>query len=161
MADVKHTIVLRRFNGTSFDIAFPKTIASQIDTIKTHLDNAITHLSADDRNAIGKFAILNTDGKLSATTVKKDLVAINKEYANTAAMVADFANITAHTVVMVLDATDDTTVKSGWAIYRKVGTEVNLTSFTKISESESLDVRYAINEIDLSKETRSGDFTYD
>ena len=56
---------------------------------------------------------------------------------------ADINKIYAGELVMVTDASEDPTVESGWAIYRRLTNATDLTdlaSWQKIAEKESLDV---------------------
>lgn len=67
--------------------------------------------------------------------------AIDGKYANIAAMLADQANQEEDAFYFVLDATADTTVDSGWAIYQKLTASTGaIGDYRKISEEESLDI---------------------
>jgi hypothetical protein len=67
--------------------------------------------------------------------------AIDEKYANIAAMLADQANQDEDALYFVLDASSDSTVDAGWALYQKLSaTTAALSDYRKLSEEESLDV---------------------
>jgi len=67
--------------------------------------------------------------------------AIAEVYANIAAMLADQGAQEQNAYYWVTDATTDSTVTSGWAIYRKLAASTaNLTDYVKVQEQESLDI---------------------
>jgi hypothetical protein len=70
--------------------------------------------------------------------------AIDEKYANVAALLADQANQDEDALYFVLDATTDSTVDLGWALYQKLtATTGALTDYRKLSEEESLDVIFS------------------
>ena len=140
-------IVLRRFNGTGFDISFPKTIVGQVDGLKEHIEDLAKHVTASEKTLFKRYAILDVNTMIDTTNLNKNMIAINREYATIDAILADIANIPINGLAMVLDATKDITVQSGWAIYRKIGTNADITSLQKISEKEQMDIIWSINDI--------------
>ena len=50
MAEVKFTI--KRYNGTTFDIALPKTVVEQVIEINEHLKDGDRHISAEEQRSI-------------------------------------------------------------------------------------------------------------
>jgi hypothetical protein len=68
-------------------------------------------------------------------------MAIEATYADVAALLADQANQDEDKWYLVQDASADSTVDAGWAIYQYLGTTAgNLTDYLKIGEQESLDL---------------------
>lgn len=71
--------------------------------------------------------------------------AIADNYADIAALIADQANQEENALYYVADASDDTTVDSGWAVYRYLGTtDGDIDDYQKLSEEESLDVIFNV-----------------
>jgi len=159
MADTKRLITIQRVaaNGTDYDIYYPRTVASQVYydetnnlTVADHItDTAQIHLTAAERTALTNynqangFAKVESTGYLPNSIINPSVLAITTEFANIAAMLAS-TDVPAGQLVWVTDASGDTTVTSGWAVYRKkVGTGIDYTSLTgwqKVAEAESLDV---------------------
>lgn len=66
---------------------------------------------------------------------------ISETYADVATLIADQGNQEEDEWYMVTDASTDTTVTTGWGIYRYLGTTIgDLTDYQKVLEQESLDV---------------------
>ena len=159
MADTKRLITIQRVaaNGTDYDIYYPRTVASQVYydetnnlTVADHItDTAQIHLTAAERTALTNynqangFAKVESTGYLPNSIINPSVLAITTEFANIAAMLAS-TDVPAGQLVWVTDASGDTTVTSGWAVYRKkVGTGIDYTTLTgwqKVAEAESLDV---------------------
>jgi hypothetical protein len=159
MADTKRLITIQRVaaNGTDYDIYYPRTVASQVYydetnnlTVADHItDTAQIHLTAAERTALTNynqasgFAKVEATGYLPNSIINPSVLAITTEFANIAAMLAS-TDVPAGQLVWVTDASGDTTVTSGWAVYRKkVGTGIDYTTLTgwqKVAEAESLDV---------------------
>jgi len=159
MADTKRLITIQRVaaNGTDYDIYYPRTVASQVFydeannlTVADHItDTAQIHLTAAERTALTNynqangFAKLDANGYVPTANINPAVLAITTEFANIAAMLAS-TDVEAGQLVWVNDATADTSVTSGWAIYRKkVGTGIDystIAGWTKVAEAESLDV---------------------
>ena len=156
MAETKHLITMMQKNATGgYDTFYPKTIASQVfiddtTTVADHIADTSKHLTAEERTKItnagqaGGFAVLDENGFIPSKNINPSVLAINTEFANIAAMkAADINKIYAGELVMVTDASEDPTVESGWAIYRRLTNATDLTdlaSWQKIAEKESLDV---------------------
>nr|DAR84674.1 MAG TPA: hypothetical protein [Caudoviricetes sp.] len=157
MAETKHLITMMQKNATGgYDTFYPKTIASQVfidetHTVADHIADTSKHLTAEERTKItnagqaGGFAVLDENGFIPSKNINPSVLAINTEFATLAEMkAANINNIFAGELVMVLDASEDPTVNSGWAIYRRLSTATDLSnleqSWQKIAEKESLDV---------------------
>lgn len=158
MADAKKLITMTRVNDTGgYDTLYPKTLASQVfvsdtDTITLldHVNDDNRHLTAQERaaltatNSANGYVKLDADGYVPSGKLNPSVLAVNREYANIAALLqASTTDVVPGQIVMVLDASADTTVTSGWAIYRRLASATDLTtlnSWQKIAEAESLDV---------------------
>lgn len=156
MAETKHLITMMQKNGTGgYDTFYPKTIASQVfiddtTTVADHIADTSKHLTAEERERLSKagqangFAVLDENGFIPSKNINPSVLAINTEFATITAMkAADINKIYAGELVMVTDASEDPTVESGWAIYRRLTNATDLTdlaSWQKIAEKESLDV---------------------
>ena len=133
MAETKHLITMMQKNATGgYDTFYPKTIASQVfiddtTTVADHIADTSKHLTAEERERLSKagqangFAVLDENGFIPSKNINPSVLAINTEFANIAAMkAADINKIYAGELVMVTDASEDPTVESGWAIYRRL-----------------------------------------
>lgn len=156
MAETKHLITMMQKNATGgYDTFYPKTIASQVfiddtTTVADHIADTSKHLTAEERVRLSKagqangFAVLDENGFIPSKNINPSVLAINTEFATITAMkAADINKIYAGELVMVTDASEDPTVESGWAIYRRLTNATDLTdlaSWQKIAEKESLDV---------------------
>ena len=148
-------ITLTRIGASgAIEAYYPKTVSSQVfvtatTTVKDHVDDTNIHLSAAERTALNNinqangFVQLDSNAFVPTANINPAVLAITTEFANIADMLAS-TGVTAGQLVWVNDATGDTSVTSGWAIYRKkVGTGIDYTQlagWTKVSEGESLDV---------------------
>lgn len=156
MAETKHLITMMQKNATGgYDTFYPKTIASQVfiddsTTVADHIADTSKHLTAEERERLSKagqangFAVLDENGFIPSKNINPSVLAINTEFATITEMkAADINKIYAGELVMVTDASEDPTVESGWAIYRRLTSASDLTdlaSWQKIAEKESLDV---------------------
>jgi hypothetical protein len=133
---------------------YPKTVASQVfvtanTTVYDHVTNTNIHLSAAERamftnlNQANGLVQLDANGFVPTSNINPAVLAITTEFADIAAMLAS-TGVEPGQLVWVNDATGDTSVTSGWAIYRKrVGVGIDYTQlagWTKVAESEGLDV---------------------
>ena len=148
-------ITLTRVNADkSVTAYYPKTVSSQVYltdtlTVKDHVDNTNIHLSAAERamftnlNQANGLVQLDSNGFVPTSNINPAVLAITTEFADIAAMLAS-TGVEPGQLVWVNDASGDTTVTSGWAIYRKrVGVGIDYTDlagWTKVAESEGLDV---------------------
>ena len=156
MAGTKQLITWQRINAAGeLDTLYPKTTASQVfinagetETLADHVASDI-HLTATERAALtatnnaNGYVKLDANGEIPRGLINPADIAVKTEFANVAAMLAGADDVKAGQVVMVLDASADTTVTSGWAIYRKKVTADDYTTldgWQKIAEAESLDV---------------------
>ena len=162
MPDTKRLITWQRVaaDGQSYDILYPRTVASQVFydeannlTVADHItDAAHIHLTATERTALDNtnsgngYLKLDASGYVPSANLNPAHIAIHTEFADiTALLAADPDDIAIGQVVMVLDASADPTVStsSTWAIYRRKANTTVLTtldSWQKIAEQESLDV---------------------
>jgi hypothetical protein len=184
MADTKRLITIQRVaaNGTDYDVYYPRTVASQVYydeannlTVADHItDTAQIHLTAAERTALTNynqangFAKLDAQGFVPTANINPAVLAITKEYATTTALTTAAAGasfdseVAEGQLVWVNDASGDSTVTSGWAVYRrKVQTtpatydytvindvpessegagDGKITGWCKVAEAESLDV---------------------
>lgn len=155
----KRLVTLQRVTGSNAaDIFYPKTVAGQVyinaeetATLADHIADSNLHITATERGYLTNartangVAILDANGFVPVSNLNPSVLAITKEFADVAAMLTDAgASVEAGQLVMVIDASTDPTVTSGWAIYRKrTGTGIDYTQLAgwqKIAESESLDV---------------------
>ena len=148
-------ITMTRVNSTgALEIFYPKTVAQNVyidstTKVSDHVVDTNLHITAAERTALtgynqaNGFAKLDANGFVPTANINPSILAITTEFANIAAMLAS-TDVEAGQLVWVNDASADTTVTSGWAVYRKkVGTGIDyteLTGWTKVAESESLDV---------------------
>jgi len=161
MPDIQKLITMSRVNESGqYEIYYPKTVAQQVfivgaaagadQTLADHVANTNIHLSSEERAAMNNintangFVKLGADGFVPAANINPAILAITTEFANiTALLAATTTQVAEGQLVMVTDASGDSTVGSGWAIYRrKAGTTTlnALTAWQKIAESESIDV---------------------
>lgn len=123
-------------------------------SVEEHVSNASIHLTTEQAQMISSaiqssekgepagVATLDANGKVPADQL--DL----SRY-QTAANVANYDELLALTeteapvnsFVFVVDATGDTTVEEGWAIYRRISAEGAAADWCKTSEGESLDIK--------------------
>jgi hypothetical protein len=103
------------------------------------------------KNTANGFLQLDANGFVPTSNINPALLAITTEFADITALGTGASGVEVGQLVMVTDASADTTVASGWAIYRKrVDTEPASLDYTKvngadagwqkIAESESIDV---------------------
>lgn len=129
---VKKLVTMQRVNAShEAEIFYPRTLASQVFydeaqniTVADHItDTAQLHLTATERtrltatNAANGYVTLGADGFIPVNKLNPSVLAITTEFANVAAI--DASAVEVGQLVMVVDASADTTVASGWAIYRK------------------------------------------
>lgn len=81
---------------------------------------------------------------LSSASIGTSGPAISEKYANIAALIADQADQEEDALYFVLDASTDTTVDIGWALYQKLTASTGvIANYRKLSEEESLDVIFS------------------
>ena len=134
MAEVKFTI--KRYNGTTFDIALPKTVVEQVIEINEHLKDGDRHISAEDREVLKTVATLSAKGY---APIRNSAMATVKEYPTYTALKEDLANLPQGTTAMVLDASDDVLVDYGYAMYRVMLDETDNKTLIKVSDTMSMD----------------------
>lgn len=134
MAEVKFTI--KRYNGTTFDIALPKTVVEQVIEINEHLKDGDRHISAEDREVLKTVATLSAKGY---APIRNSAMATVKEYPTYTALKNDLANLPQGTTAMVLDASDDVLVDYGYAMYRVMLDDTDNKTLIKVSDTMSMD----------------------
>jgi hypothetical protein len=156
-------ITMTRVNSTgALEIFYPKTVAQNVyinstTKVSDHVVDTNLHITAAERTALTNynqangFAKLDANGFVPTANINPSILAITTEFADITAMLAS-TDVEAGQLVWVNDASADTTVTSGWAIYRKkVGVGIDytqLTGWTKVSEAEMLDVTVTWASID-------------
>lgn len=110
-------------------LLLPRTVAEQViiqggRTMQDHI-NDNRHLYASERialvktNQAGGYLKLDANGWVPLEHMEDSLLAVKIEYADIDDMLANSADVKPGTLVMVLDASGDPHIKSGWAIYRR------------------------------------------
>ena len=164
MADTQKLITWTRVNGTGgFDTLYPKTVASQViidqnTTVADHVADTDLHLSSAERAALtatnnaNGYVTLDSNGFIPTSKLNPAALAVKLEVANIngtgdpatgGLLQLTTAEVFPGQLVMVLDASDDPTVASGWAIYRRLANASDLSTLSawqKVAEAESLDV---------------------
>lgn len=158
MADTIKNITMTVVNATGgYDTLYPKTVAGQvyIDDAKTktlaeHVADTNLHLSAAERAALNKtntangYVTLDASGFVPTSFLNPSALAVKLEYATIPDMLkATTTEVFPGQLVMVVNATGDDTVDTGWAIYRRLADATDLSTigaWQKIAEKESLDV---------------------
>lgn len=108
-------ITIRRYNGTGFTVALPKTVVEQVATVKEHVENNDIHVSTADRALLVKTVTLDADGKVPTAKLgdRKHNV------------ILDFNSVEAFTTALpTLEAGRTCFVVTGehsWAIYQTKG----------------------------------------
>lgn len=145
------TLMLRNDDGT-YKIFYPKTVAEQVlatdITLKEHCTDFLSHIWDTERRLMNNtnkpngYALLDSEGYLEKDQIRKELLAINKEYTDITALLGE-SRCQPGKLVIVLDATDDPGVDEGWAIYRRTKEpdywDLN-RGWQRVSEQESLEI---------------------
>lgn len=110
-------------------------IATNLSAINTN----ITNIQAN-ADAIAALHAVATTGDYNDLINKPDIKSVQNEYADIAAMLAGQGSQSNGAFQLVIDASADPTVASGYAYYEYLGTTVgDLTDYRKLSEEESMD----------------------
>lgn len=129
--NAKQLITMTRVNETGgYDTLYPRTVAENVfidgeKTLADHVADTNLHINATERaaldatNAANGYLKLDEQGYVPVARLNPAVIAVNKEFANVAALIEGKDNVEPGQLVMVVDATADTTVDKGWAIYRK------------------------------------------
>lgn len=135
------------------DLRAGDVVASNGTTVEAHIGNTSVHLTAEqaslitgavqssEKGAASGIATLGADGKVPASQLdlsKYQTAANVSNYNELLALSAENAPVNSY--VFVADATGDTTVKEGWAAYRRVAANGTADDWCKVSEGESLDI---------------------
>ena len=134
---------------------YPRTLAKQVllgngYTAEDHA-NSDLHLFGQEVSALANFNAangylkLNEDGYIPEDLIDESIYLIRREF-NTVTEMLNSTTVEKGSLVMVLDASDDPTVNSNWAIYRKKLVANNytvLTGWEKVAEKESVDISLA------------------
>lgn len=142
LSSIIKNLVVRDSSGNVVTLKFD---AKYIDktgggTVQTHIDDTDAHVTAAEHallkefNAAEKLVKIGSDGKIPASLYETG--SMNTQYEK--ATYADLNSIEdakSGDTCFVTDASGDSTVTSGWAIYRYNG-----SAWAKIQEQEGLDV---------------------
>jgi hypothetical protein len=122
-------------------------IATTGESTEAHITNTAIHLTTEQTSkisgAVQSSVLLDSNGLVRTSMLPAQaLTAADQNVATIAELLAlSAANAPVGQNIFVGDATGDATVKSGWALYRRVALEGGvLTDWTKVSEGEGLDV---------------------
>jgi len=158
----------------------PKNIRAQdvVDThgvsAETHQTNGAIHLTTQqaaliagaiqsaEKGAANGVAPLGGDGKIPSQYISINLTDASLLVADYTALLA--LNTTAaplKTTALVQDATGDSTVESGWALYYRVATAGAAADWLKLSEGESLDIDFSQFILNSQKGAAGGVATLD
>lgn len=108
-------------------------------TVQAHIDDAVIHLTAAEKAKLGNLS----DNANSMYATKSELAGMGANFVvQTIAERNALSGAVVGTIAYVVDATADTSVTSGGATYI-----YNATSWTKISEWESMDLVLTWNSI--------------
>ena len=145
------TMMIRQDDG-SYKILYPKTAAEQVMatdiTLKEHCTDFLSHIYSTERRLINNvnrpngYVLLEEGNFLGTDRIKKELLAINKEYETIADLLLE-SKAQPGKLVMVLDATGDPSVDTGWAVYRRTKDQhfEDLTKgWEKVSEQEAIEI---------------------
>ncbi len=125
-------------NGTSAE--------AHISDAAKHLDAGLTEkingaVQSTEKGEAGGVATLGADGKVPASQLDLAKYQTSANVANYNELLAlSEADAPVNSYVFVADATGDTTVKEGWAAYRRVAANGAAADWVKVSEGESLDI---------------------
>lgn len=133
-------------------------------TVEAHMKDKTIHLSPEQviliTNAIQSsekgqpngVATLGADGKINPDQIDLTKYVSSTNVATYDAMLAlSTTDAAVNSYVFVSDASNDATVDSGWAIYRRVGSAGNASDWTKIAERESLDISFTDYSSDIQE----------
>lgn len=154
MANQEHNFVyIFKDNEGNLITMYPRTVAQQVTLVDgtTALDhiNSSVHLYSSEKEFIRRpnmpsgILVLDENGMIPLDKISDSLIAIKTEFADIPDMLANGATVKEGTLVMVLDASADPSVTSGWAIYRRKPNEPNyqtLDGWTKVGNAEALDL---------------------
>ncbi|MDR2044152.1 MAG: tail fiber protein [Clostridium sp.] len=143
-------------------------------SVETHITDAAKHLTneqataitnaiqASQKGAANGVAPLGADSKIPAQYVSIDLFSTSQVVATYNALLALSASAAPlKTTALVQDASGDSTVASGWALYIRTATAGAATDWLKLTEGEGLDIDFS-NYIQTSqKDTANGVATLD
>ncbi len=128
-------------------------VASDGTTVEAHIADGAKHLTTEQAQLIANaiqssekgvasgIATLGADGKIPASQLDLSKYQTSANVANYDEMLAlSEADVPVNSYVFVADATGDTTVKKGWAAYRRVAANGAAADWCKVSEGESLDI---------------------
>lgn len=137
-------------------LAAANVINTENITVEAHMKDKTIHLSPEqvilianaiqssEKGAANGVATLDAQGKIPAEQLdlQKYITSVNVDTYD-ALLALSTTEAPVNTFVFVSDASNDSTVDSGWAIYRRVGSAGNNASdWTKIAERESLDITF-------------------
>jgi hypothetical protein len=141
---------LKKNNGDIFHVETEATLvlrgASTVDADLTAVEaTAAAAIPSSQKGAASGVATLGSDGKIPVSQLPSEgLTQADMSVVDITALLALSATTAPlNTDVFVNDASDDTTVGSGWALYRRTATTGGvLSDWTKLAEGEGLDVAF-------------------
>lgn len=105
-------IEMKRYDGSIYTITCPKTVVEQVVNWNHHeLHNS--HISDEVRQSLLTLATINENGYVNTKGKVRTVV----EYPTFDELMSNIDNHPSDTMAIVIDATDDITVDSGWAMY--------------------------------------------
>ena len=152
---LEHNIsfIYRNAKTGLYEEFLPKTVDSQVICVnnKTAHDHTTSdkHVNSFDYPVLSNMGkpnglvILDKDGKIPLSNTDDSLLSIKIEYPNISTMLSQSSKVLPGAMVMVIDASEDSSVKTGWAVYRRrnYGSYNVLNSgWDKIAENESFDL---------------------
>jgi hypothetical protein len=145
-------------------------IASDGTSAETHITNAVIHLTteqialitnaiqASQKGAANGVASLGADGKVPASQLAISGFEVTQtvdDYATLLGLSVQDAPLTS--LVLVEDASGDSTVESGWAVYFRTGTDGTASDWLKFAEGEGLDISFTEIEADILAAQQTAD----
>ena len=108
-------ITIRRYNGTGFTVALPKTVVEQVATVKEHVENNDIHVSAADRALLVKTVTLDADGKVPVAKLGDRKQNVILDFESVEAFTTALPTIPAGRTCFVV------TGEHSWAMYQTKG----------------------------------------
>lgn len=108
-------ITIRRYNGTGFTVALPKTVVEQVATVKEHVENNDIHVSTADRALLVKTVTLDADGKVPVAKLGDRKQNVILDFESVEAFTTALPTIPAGRTCFVV------TGEHSWAMYQTKG----------------------------------------
>ena len=143
LSSIIKNLVVRDSSGNVVTLKFDAKYINKTGggTVQTHIDDTDAHVTAAEHallkefNAAKKLVQIGTNGKIPSNLVDIPKGTTTNYERATYADLSDIGSPNAGDTCFVSDATGDSTVAAGWAIYRYNG-----TAWEKIQEKEGLDI---------------------